>query len=56
MWAAAVDGATEGFSLARRQASTAKEHVNYMLEWQRWLTAEGFGSFVQQVITSPTLR
>ena len=31
-WAEAVDGATEGFALCSRQASTAKEHVSYMVE------------------------
>ena len=47
-WAAAVDGATEGFALCSRQASTAKEHVSYMVEWQRWLTEQGFGIYVKQ--------
>lgn len=48
-WAAAVDGATESFSLCQRQTSTAIEHVSYMIEWQRWLSKEGFGLYVQQV-------
>ena len=47
-WAEAVDGATEGFALCSRQASTAKEHVSYMIEWQRWLTDQGFGIYVEQ--------
>ena len=47
-WAMAVDGATEGFALCKRQASTASEHVSYMIEWQRWLTDHGFGIYVEQ--------
>ena len=47
-WAAAVDGATQGFALCSRQASTAREHVSYMIEWQRWLTDQGFGIYVEQ--------
>ena len=48
-WAAAVDGATQGFVLCRRQTSTAREHVSYMAEWQRWLSDQGFGVYVVQV-------
>ena len=48
-WAAAVDGATQGFALCRRQTSTAREHVSYMAEWQRWLSDQGFGVYVVQV-------
>ena len=47
-WAEAVDGATEGFALGSRQVSTAKEHVSYMIERQRWLTDQGFGIYVEQ--------
>ena len=32
-----------GFVLCRRQTSTAREHVSYMAEWQRWLSDQGFG-------------
>ena len=45
-WAAATRAAASDFVLATRQASTAKEHVSYMLEWNDLLVEAGFGDHV----------
>ena len=47
-WAASTRDAAEGFVIATRQASTAGEHVSYMLQWNELLEEKGFGTHVRE--------
>ena len=50
-WAKATREAASDFVLATRQASTAVEHVSYMLEWNDLLVEAGFGDHVVEAKT-----
>ena len=53
-WRMSVDSATDDFAFANRGQTTLIEHEDYMMKINRYLVAEGHGSFVRAKICTDT--